>query len=100
MTGLGLGLGLAPRAEAVARTVAALKSQVRGPGVFNDVQSILLHDQWYSVEQRALVHSSALTYAHFTAKQRASIGTGPPRPWYAHVTDDECMPDESASTFR
>ena len=99
MTGLGLGLGLVPRAEAVARTVAALKSPVQlasAARVFNDVQSILLHDQWYSVEQRALVHSSALTYAHFTAKQRASIGTGPPRPWYARVTDDECMP----STFR
>lgn len=76
----------------MSQTAAVLQSQEKCARVFNDVQSILFHDEWYSVEQRALVQSRALTYAHFTTKQRASIGTDPPRPWYAHVTDDECMP--------
>ena len=94
-------MSLESKNAAVVRTTAGtLQSHEKSTRVFNDVQSILFHDEWYSVEQRSLIYSLCLTYPHFTVKQRASIGPHPPRPYSLCVTDDECTVDGSASAFR
>lgn len=76
MTGIGLGLGLAPRA--IAKAAATLQSQVACTRIFTEVRCIMLHDERYTTEQRALIYRLSLRYNHFTAAQLASIA---PRPW-------------------
>ncbi len=76
MTGLGLGLGLAPRA--IAKAAATLQSQVACARIYADVKCIMLHDERYTTEQRAHIYRLSLRYSHFTAAQLASIA---PRPW-------------------
>ena len=70
MTGLGLGLGLVPRAEAVA---AMLRSQVRCASICEDAKSILSRDGGYTLTQRALIHRLAMKYSHFSTSERAAI---------------------------
>lgn len=59
-------------------TEEQLRSGNTSRSVFNDVQFILQHDEWYTDEGRAELKRLARAYPHFTTNQRGRIENPPP----------------------